>query len=62
MGLSKEIMETPLFENIKAGGGKETWIAVLGVSHQHGIDSWEVVLLAGVTTAGAAWSVRSASV
>lgn len=45
-------MENPLFGNIKAGGGKETWIAVLGVSHQCGIDSWEVVLLAGVTTAG----------
>lgn len=29
----------------------------LGVSHQRGIGSWGVVLVAGVSTAGAAWSV-----
>lgn len=32
-------MENPLFGNLKAGGGEDTWIAVLGVSHQCGIDS-----------------------
>lgn len=30
---------------------------VLGVSHQSGIGSWGVALVAGASTAGAAWSV-----
>lgn len=30
---------------------------VLGVSHQRGIGSWGVVLIAGISTAGTAWSV-----
>lgn len=32
-------MQNSLFGNSKAGGGEDTWIIILGVSHQGGIGS-----------------------